>query len=232
MKRLRAEEQEEKEEEVDWTRLFHMEGILMILQRYLSTTDLIHLSCVNKRMNTTWINDERRLSVLGMHRRIFQVTGRQYNRRSNPLLFTKKACRKASELPNKGAKKFTCWKCKHNKGISHLVSDRTLFPFITCVECAKKRMEETHLCGSTYFAIEWYMKKVLIPLGISPYYLEIWLRENKPMLEKTMEMHLKVFFFNKHYWSYYTPIEAVLPLVERAQQEISNADPLPFGFFH
>lgn len=233
MKRLRTED-EEKEEPlplIDWTRLFHMDGILVVLQRYLSTADLIHLSCVNKRMNTTWINSDRRLQIFDMRRRVHQLTGRLYGARSNPVLFMKKACRKASGLPAKGAKKFTCWKCKHSKSMTHFVTKRDLFPFATCVECAKKKMEETHLCGSTYFAIEWYLKKVLVPIGIPVYYLEIWLRENKSVLEKTMEMHLKAFYFNEHYWSYYTPIEVVRPLMERAQQEILIAL-TPFGFLY
>lgn len=231
MKRIRAEEEEEELTTVDWTRLFHIDCILVVLQRYLSTPDLIHLSCVNKWMNTTWINNDRRLRILNMRERVHQLTGRLYGARTNPVLFMKKACRKASGLPVKGAKKFTCWKCKHSKSMSHFVTKRDLFPFATCVECAKKKMEETHLCGSTYFAIEWYMKKVLVPIGIPVYYLEIWLRENKSVLEATMVTNVKAFFFNEHYWSYYTPIEVVLPLIERAQQEIMTAINSPLILF-
>jgi hypothetical protein len=77
---------------VDWPSLFHMESILEILQRYLSTSDLIRgISCLNKRMNTTWINCERRLSVLNMRERVHQMTGRLYKAR-NPILYEKSHC--------------------------------------------------------------------------------------------------------------------------------------------
>lgn len=222
MKRVRSEEEEVVVVLVDWVALFHVESILIILHPYLSTADVIHLSCVNKKMNTTWINDERRLSVLQMRKRVHDFTGRLYNVR-NPLIYMKKAVLKALALPKPGSKRFTCWKCKTSKSMIHLVTIRQLFPYTTCVECAKKKMEETHLCGSTYLAIEWYLKRVLVPIGVSLYNLEIWFRQNKSVLQEFMEEHRKAFFFNAHYWSYYTPVKFVVPLIERAQQEVLNA---------
>lgn len=143
MKRLRSdhEEDQEKKEKVDWQRLFHMECILAILHPYLSTSDLIHLSCVNKCMNTTWINNERRLSVLQMRNRVLDATGRKYNVR-NPLLYLKRALKKACAAPKQGAKKFKCWVCKRPKLIKYLAIDRHRWLASTCIGCAKQSMDK------------------------------------------------------------------------------------------
>jgi hypothetical protein len=120
-----------------------MECILVVLHPYLSTVDLIRLSCVNKRMNTTWINNERRLSVLQMRKRILKLTGRKYEVK-NPLLFVKKAAIKALKCYPGLKKTFNCFRCKAVKTIATLTMDRVLFPYATCGSCAQIIMEKTH----------------------------------------------------------------------------------------
>jgi hypothetical protein len=169
MKRVRSEQEEEDEDKkIDWQRLFHMECILSVLHPYLSTADLIHLSCVNKCMNTTWINNERRLSVLGMRDRVLLATGRKYNVR-NPLLFLKKALYKACAAPEKDAKRFKCWECKRPKLMKWLAIDRERWPASTCIECAKESMDKHYFnlpySDSIYYCILystrlWYTSKV------------------------------------------------------------------------
>jgi transcription elongation factor Elf1 len=147
MKRIR-ENDEQEGVIVDWSSLLHMECILVVLHPYLSTVDLIHLSCVNKRMNTTWINNERRLSVLQMRDRILKLTGRKYEVK-NPLLFVKKAAIKALKCypppAMQGLKKtFKCIRCNAAKTIATLAMDRVLFPYATCGSCAESGMEKRY----------------------------------------------------------------------------------------
>ena len=139
MKRLReVEEEQEEQSYIDWTRLFHIESILLVLHPYLSTTDLIRLSCVNKYMNTGWINNERRLSVLNMRERIADMTGRIYNVK-NPIRCIKSAYLKAQTPVKlaKGKSTFTCWQCQKRKSIRLYLVDRELFEARTCLKCAK-----------------------------------------------------------------------------------------------
>lgn len=146
MKRSRtsSEEEEQAVVVVDWPSLFHMESILMVLQQYLPTSALIWLSCVNKRMNTTWISDERRLGVLHMKERILEITGREYKVK-NPVKSIRKACLKSVNEPEEGAKKFYCWVCHKQRSVLCLALQRKRWPCATCLECAKNGMEGNYV---------------------------------------------------------------------------------------
>jgi transcription elongation factor Elf1 len=158
MKRARLEEEEEEQSYIDWTRLFHIESILLVLHPYLSTTDLIHLSCVNKHMNTSWINNERRLSVLNMRERIQDMTGRVYNVK-NPVRCIKSAYLKALKPVKleKGKWRFTCWRCQNQYSIRLSLVTHRDFKARTCLECAKRIFHKNHTLagGSDVFYNIW-----------------------------------------------------------------------------
>lgn len=153
MKRLREEEEEEVVVEfVDWIRLFHIESILMVLHPYLSIQDLIHLSQTNKNMNTTWINNERRLSVLGMRERVFVLLGRSYNVK-NPVLCVKKLAIKSLRAPAPDARTFKCWYCSREKRREFLATNRQRWKYATCRACAIESLGKhyVHPCGLERF---------------------------------------------------------------------------------
>lgn len=152
MKRGRCDEEEQSLEVKDWVRLFHIESILAVLHPYLSTRTLIRLSCVNKRMNTTWINNERRLGVLNMRNRIFVIRGRYYKR--NPLTFVKKASLKACSPPAPGEGVFKCWECNGLRSIYNLF-DQRIFKHTTCNECAKGLFRKTYVEFNSLFYELW-----------------------------------------------------------------------------
>lgn len=153
MKRGRCDEEEQSLEVKDWVALFHIESILATLNPYLSTCTLIRLSCVNKRMNTTWINNERRLSVLNMRNRIFVIRGRHYKR--NPLTFIKKASLKACSPPVPGEELFTCWECDKRESVTYELMDQRVCKLATCYSCAQKYVEKGYILYSDLFWKLW-----------------------------------------------------------------------------
>lgn len=151
MKRGRCDEESQNSEFKDWVGLFHIESILAALNPYLSTRTLIRLSCVNKRMNTTWINNERRLGVLNMRNRIFVIRGRHYKK--NPLIFIKKASLKACSPPGKWS--FKCWECDRTESVTYELMDQRVCKLATCYSCAKKYFEKNYILYSRIFWVLW-----------------------------------------------------------------------------
>lgn len=207
---------------VDWPSLFHMESILEILQRYLSTRDLIlGLSCLNKRMNTTWINCERRLSVLDMRERVHQMTGRLYKAR-NPILFMKKAIAESRRLPKAGARRFRCWECSASKNVTRLVCDRVRFPCATCFSCACAKMERHNVYVSDGWIGRNYVESELtLEHRFAPREVSNWCSRNKDTMQRLVEEHR--FFLTLHFYHTvaYVPRVAFAPLIEKARRELT-----------
>lgn len=221
MKRLREEEEEEEEEkEVDWQRIFHWECILVVLHPYLSTSDLIHLSCVNKNMYTTWINNERRLSVLQMRNRVFRATGRKYNVK-NPLLFLKKAFKKACAISKTGGKKkFKCWVCNRTRSVTYLAMDRERWPASTCDGCARNTMQKHYVRIDNVKDIYWYIYgRLNLWEKIQPRSVfDEWYRDEYANLEKIMyAQHFYVRVIAHESLSYLHK-SFIAPFVERARE--------------
>lgn len=201
MKRARLEEEEREQEEqssIDWTRIFNMESILLVLHPYLSTPDLIYLSCVNKHMNTSWINNERRLSVLHMRERIRDMTGRVYHVK-NPVRCIKSAYLNAQEPVKlaKGKSTFTCWQCQKKKSIRlHLVS-HDLFKARTCLTCAQWIYINTRSLVFSAFAFHniWdgIPKEDRVP------YIGQWPPDLKKRIENFIRPHIITARFNDDY---------------------------------
>lgn len=162
MKRAREVNDEMEEasgvEVVNWCRVFEIEAILMVLNPYISTRDLIRLSRVNKHMYTTWITNERRLGVLRMRERVKDVTNRVYKK--NPLFFIRSASLKACSpiIGNQG--KFKCWRCNHYRHVCDLADSR-IFKLHTCFNCAKVRIDKTHVLFANLYWTIWRFAKHL-----------------------------------------------------------------------
>lgn len=211
MKRGRALSLEhERNVGVDWLSLFHIESVLFILHRYLSTPDLIHLSCVNKRMNTTWINNERRLSVLGMRNRVYELTGRKY--KGNPLVYIKKASLKA-RTPVPIGTQFKCWKCRKDRLI---FADQTYFKHKTCPGCAETIIRKHNIEGMDN--IYWCLFRELPKLRGG---LIDWFKKSKSRIKAHVEPY--EFYVDYMNWvGHYIPESALKEVIEWAKNELEE----------
>lgn len=188
MKRVRSdEEKEEAAAAVDWTRLFHMECILSVLHPHLSTPDLIRLSLVNKTMSTTWINNERRLSVLNMRERIFRLLGRRYNVK-NPIASVKRLAAKSRVSPKFGAKRFKCWRCNSCRTVNNLVTNRERWKYATCLTCAHLSMTKHYVNVKNVTDLYWHIigQSGLLRKGRRTQF-DRWYRKETQNLQKILD---------------------------------------------
>lgn len=222
MKRSRSSSNSEEQQDqllvgaavVDRPSLFHMESILMVLQRYLPTSALIWLSCVNKRMNTTWISDERRLGVLHMKERILELTGREYKVK-NPVKSIRKACLKSVNEPEEGAKKFYCWICRKPRSVKKLTLKRKQWPCATCLECAKKSMKRNYVeMDDVFYHVE---NKSYGPGWNERLYNE-WLSSNRERITSMIRQQAFMVFFNTYNLKRYVHLSHIEPFIDEAQK--------------
>jgi hypothetical protein len=224
MKRIR-ENDEQEGVAYDWPSLLHMECILVVLHPYLSTVDLIHLSCVNKRMNTTWINNKRRLSVLQMRDRLHKLTGRKYEKK-NPLLFAKMAAIKALKCsPTIGGlkKTFKCFRCNNVKTIATFTMDRVLFPYATCHVCAQLEMRKNYeRCYNLIDSTFCFLMRDLKQHSIDEPTASVWCTNflKKPDVLSELEKNRVCLKFGDYCFDYYIHKSFLQSIVEQGLREL------------
>lgn len=200
--------------DVGWVWLFHMESILIVLHPYLTTKDLISLSSVNKIMNTTWINNERRLSVLCMRDRVFELTNRRYNVK-NPLLHIKREVVKAL-VPRHI---FKCWRCMKKR--KHL-ADQTYFRLATCTRCAETYLRKHNVQGID--GVYNYLYRNCTD-SVKPQF-SIWFNNLRDKLEPRLLQYQFTFVYSSKWKKAYIPKKAIEIVVLQLQEETLNGGSL------
>lgn len=137
MKRVRDEEDDQSDDEhpaLDWLRLFHDRCILMVLAPYLSLADIVHLSCVNKKMYYEWVHHEERVDVLQLRQRIRDLTGRNYTKKLPLQILRREALKARAPIWTTAGTKFVCFWCQRSCTTMKL-GNRDYFPYATCERC-------------------------------------------------------------------------------------------------